>query len=256
MELSERKSWRGEFFADLASAVSGAKIWHPFLYLCDLNKDGKNWFNYRKRIRILESLVEEPPFGPDDLKGVISYLLALEYENISSYYGRRKAANLINRARWQMQKSRALRGDDFVTRMKLAYYHDFVGDLDSAIAVLQDSACTVPELHYLADLYARGGNYDRAIDALSEALEIQQLYLLYFGLGEAYEIQGDMTSAAENYRRAMEYFPQKDEYVEAYIGHHISAEGDREWKLPTKEEVEENYEALRMRYQQAYERTR
>ena len=256
MELSRKKSLWGDLFAAVAGAVSGAKIWRPFLFLCDLNRDGKNWFDYRKRIRVLESLQEEPPFGPEDLKGVVSYLLALEYENISAYCGERKAIEKIKKARWEMQKARALRGDDFITRMKLAYYHDFVGDLDNAIATLQDSAGCVPELHYLAELYARKGKYDRAIDALSEALEIRELYLLYFGLGEAYEVQGDIHNAAENYRHAMEDFPQKDEYVETYAGHPISVEGEREWKMPTKEEVEEKYECLRMRYQQAYERTR
>jgi tetratricopeptide (TPR) repeat protein len=256
MVFPSKKGFLDGFFAAVIKAVGSARIWRPFLYLCDLNKDGKNWFDYRKRIKVLESLMEEPPFGPEDLKGAVSYLLALEYENISAYYPRRKTVEKINRARWEMQKARALRGDDFITRMKLAYYHDLVGDLDHAIAVLQDSARSVPELHYLADLYARKGKYDRAIDALSEALEIRELYLLYFGLGEAYEVQGDTHSAAENYRHAMEDFPQKDEYVETYAGHPISVEGEKEWKMPTKEEIEEKYESQRLRYQRAYERTK
>lgn len=239
----------------LAGALSGARIWRPLLYLRDLNKDGKNWFDYRKRIKVLESLAGEPPFGPEELEGAVLYLLALEYESIATYYSDAKATGQIEKARVAMEMARKLRGDDFLTRMKLAHYHDLVGDVEGALATLKDTARTVPELHYLAELYARTGKYDRAIDALSAALEIRQLYLLYFGLGEAYEIQGDLASAAENYRFAMEEFPQRDEYVETFSGHPIWVEGAREWKMMTREEVGAKYDALRSKYQQACERT-
>jgi tetratricopeptide (TPR) repeat protein len=242
--------------ATLARTLSGARIWRPFLYLRDLNKDGKNWFDYRKRIKVLESLAGEPPFGPEELEGAVSYLLALEYESIATYYSDSKAIGQIDKARSAMERARTLRGDDFLTRMKLAHYHDLVGDVENALATLKNSARTVPELHYLAELYARTGKYDRAIDTLSAALEIRQLYLLYFGLGEAYEIQGDIASAAENYRLAMEDFPQRDEYVDTFAGHPTWVEGAREWKMMSREEVGEKYDALRATYQQACDRTR
>lgn len=252
--ISKKSRW-DRLRATLSAATAVPRIWRPFLYLRDLNKDGKNWFDYRKRIKVLESLACEPPFGPEELEGTVSYLLALEYENIAAYYSDPKLIDRIDKARLAMIKARTLRGDDFLTRMKLAHYHDLVGDLDSAVETLADTARSVPELHYLADLYARKGKYDRAIDALSAALEIRELYLLYFGLGEAYEIQGDIANAAENYRHAMEDFPRKDEYVETFAGHPISVEGDREWKMMTEEEVGEKYDALRIRYQQACDRT-
>ena len=253
--ISKNNLW-DQLRATLAAAIAVPRIWRPFLYLRDLNKDGKNWFDYRKRIKALESLACEPPFGPEELEGAVSYLLALEYENIAAYYSDPKSIDRIDKARSAMIKARTLRGDDFLTRMKLAHYHDLVGDLDSAVETLAGTARSVPELHYLADLYARKGKYDRAIDALSAALEIRELYLLYFGLGEAYEIQGDIVNAAENYRHAMEDFPRKDEYVETFAGHPISVEGDREWKMMTEEEVAEKYDALRTQYQQACDRTK
>jgi tetratricopeptide (TPR) repeat protein len=228
MKPTPQNSRWDRLHASLAGVLSVRRIWRPFLCLRDLNKDGKSWFDYRRRIKVLESLAGEPPFGPEELEGAVFYLLALEYESIATYYGGSRAIKQIAKARGAMERARALRGDDFLTRMKLAHYHDLVGDIEKALATLKDSARTVPELHYLAELYARTGQYDRAIDALSAALEIRQLYLL----------------------------PQRDEYVDTFAGHPIWIEGAREWKMMTREQVGANYDALRHKYQQACDRTK
>jgi tetratricopeptide (TPR) repeat protein len=246
-----------------AVAIAIVAVSVPFRYFHDYNKDGKNWFDYRKRIDVLEAINKES--GPIAVKGAIKYLLAEQYDMISSYYSGREERWYVSMAATTMYEAWRYRGaeTDYDITDKLADYRDRAGELDSAIQFLENHAERYWEYWQMANLYSKRGEYEKAVEAQETAIELMRneqsghvSYYYFFELGQYYELSGDEKEAETRYRLALEKFPTIDEYLLGSLGRFMPVEGEKEWQMLTRERGDIMYEAEHSKYEQALQRVK
>jgi tetratricopeptide (TPR) repeat protein len=194
--------------------------WRKRAYYYDYNKDGNNWYDYRRKIDALELLVNERTVeGRSEWRGGMYFHLALACEDISLYYNAREEIEQITKAKNAMQNALAFVEKDGYIRTKLAQYHLATDDIDDGIRVLQGHAVSVIDFQCLSRLYVENGDYEKAIDSLSKAIEIRDSFSgFHFELGGLYELTGEMENANNSYRLALQYLPKTEEYLAHFVG--------------------------------------
>ncbi len=256
MKLLKRKIVWIALVLCIPLALFTVERWRKRSYSYDYNKDGKNWYDYKRKIDALEFLVSEQSVeGRREWRGGMYFHLAMAYEDISVYYDGKEKAQQITEAINAMQDAGAWVEHRGVIRAKLAQYRLEIGDIDEGIKILEGHAVSLEDFLCLSKLYEEKGDYEKAIDSLSKAIEIRDsIAVLYFELGRLYEIVDETENASNNYRLALQYLPKKEEYLANSVGQYLPVEGQKGLKILTEEEGDRQYDALRRKYEQAYKR--
>ena len=232
----------------------------PFLYWRDLNKDGKDWFDYHERIEVLEILVHE-----NSKDAQLHYHLSVAYEKISYYYeGEEKLSN-IRKALRSLERAKSLQEEDFRGNYTLGRYYREVGDFENAIEVFTELVQLSDNRPYrwaLAETYRQKGEYGKAVLNYEKSLElanVENASSIYFMLGQIHEEAGEIESAAQNYQLALEKMVPRDAYLKErqkpiYDGIPVWQEGEKEARIFRTEDWMKYYDTQRRNYEEAYER--
>lgn len=239
--------------------VTSGIIAHVLHFREDLNGDGKNAYDYEKRIEVLNWLTYhyQEPF--------LYCELASASEKLSDYYeGEHLASTYIRTAAWAMEQAISIYGQHLGWSYELAGYYIQLGELDKAIeemVAVANSAESFPYKIELANLYRLNGEYEKGIAVFDGLLtnDASYLYQYYYCLGQLYEDSRDIDNAARHYRIALEKFPDNEQIREGLPlirkgTSYFRPEGEKKYRVMTEADYLKQKKDLRALYQQAYDR--
>ncbi len=127
-----------------------------------------------------------------------------------AYYDAASCPNAVD----EYRKAAQLQPPSFELLLDWALALDCAGRPDEAVEKLLQAAALEPNAHVYSQLgmeYAKLQKYPQALDALAKGIRVDPSFLggiMYVYRGNVYNLQGNNTQAAEEYRRALAIDPQ------------------------------------------------